>query len=338
MTIPPREPLTQLSETVKDSWHRFLDIYEPLRPDVYRYCRYLTRSPWDADDLAQDAMAKAFVTLGCMAGAPANPRAWLFRVASNLWIDRVRRRREEPVARTDLARHGAAASASEPQASREAAGTLLAALSPQERAALVLKDVFDLTLAEVAEALSTTEGAIKTALHRARGKLAEPEAPEAQESKLPRQAALDEFCEAFKAQDLDRLTALLLDTTSVEVVGVHTEYGGSAAREGVFQGMLFGARLLAEGKGIDPEYKQGALPAVPRPELRFHRGEWLVLLWYAHEDGEAVRGFARIEVAADKISAIRNYFYTPDVIEEVCRELGVPSRLNGYRYWAFPPT
>jgi RNA polymerase sigma-70 factor (ECF subfamily) len=333
MTTPSREPLQQLSETVKDSWHRFLDVYEPLRPEVYRYCRYLTRSPWDADDLAQDAMAKAFVTLGCMAGAPENPRAWLFRVASNLWIDRVRRTREEPVASPERAGRGAAATVPEPQASREAAGTLLATLSPQERAAIVLKDVFDLTLAEVAEALSTTEGAVKAALHRGRGKLAEPESPDAREIRLPKPAALDEFCDAFQAQDLDRLTALLLDTTSVEVVGVHTEYGGKAARAGVFQGMLFGSRHLAEGKGIDPRYKQGALPEVPRPELRFHRGEWLVLLWYAHEDGEAVRGFARVELEGDKISAIRNYFYTPEVLEEVCRELEVPCRLNGYRYW-----
>src|SRR5262249_26354787 len=76
------------------SWHSFLELYEPLRTELYRYCRYLTRSPWDAEDLAQDALARAFVTLGTMGEAPPNPRAWLFRVASNLWIDQARRRRE----------------------------------------------------------------------------------------------------------------------------------------------------------------------------------------------------------------------------------------------------
>jgi RNA polymerase sigma-70 factor (ECF subfamily) len=80
-----------LKEAVQGSWHRFLDVYEPLRQELFRYCRYLTRSPWDAEDLAQDALARAFVTLGCMADPPPNPRAWLFRVASNLWIDRLRR-------------------------------------------------------------------------------------------------------------------------------------------------------------------------------------------------------------------------------------------------------
>ena len=76
MTNPP-DPVADLSDAVKGSWHRFLDVYEPLRPELYRYCRYLTRSPWDAEDLAQEAMARAFVTLGCMAHAPPNPPTWL---------------------------------------------------------------------------------------------------------------------------------------------------------------------------------------------------------------------------------------------------------------------
>jgi hypothetical protein len=85
-----------LPTTAKRSWHRFLETYEPLRSELYRYSRYLTRSPWDAEDLVQDTLARAFVTLAQMGTAPANPRAWLFRVASNLWIDELRGRREVP--------------------------------------------------------------------------------------------------------------------------------------------------------------------------------------------------------------------------------------------------
>src|SRR3954451_4705683 len=84
-----------LDSAIKASWHHFLDVYEPLRPDLYRYCRHLTRSPWDAEDMAQDTLARAFVTLGCLREPPPNPRAWLFRVAHNLWINRTRRVREE---------------------------------------------------------------------------------------------------------------------------------------------------------------------------------------------------------------------------------------------------
>jgi hypothetical protein len=52
-------------------------------------------------------------------------------------------------------------------------------ISPQERAAAVLKDAFGLSLEEIAEALSTTTGAIKAALHRGRAKLVAPEPEEA---------------------------------------------------------------------------------------------------------------------------------------------------------------
>jgi RNA polymerase sigma-70 factor (ECF subfamily) len=151
----------ELFQATERSWRAFLEHYEPLRPDLYRYCRYLTRSSWDAEDLAQDALARAFATLGRMGAEPPNPRAWLFRVVNNLWIDERRKRRETPAPRSEMASEADG----DPQAAREAAGTLLVRLSPQERAAVVLKDVFDFSLDEVAEALGTSTGAVKTALH-----------------------------------------------------------------------------------------------------------------------------------------------------------------------------
>src|SRR5262245_12401442 len=204
-----------LASAVRGSWHQFLGSFEGLRPELYRYCRHLTRSPWDAEDLAQDVLARAFVTLGKLGAAPPNPRAWLFRVASNAWIDQQRRPRGAPAGEP-------AADAVDPRATREAAGTLIARLSPQERAAVVLKAVFDLPVEDIAEALSTTPNAVKAALHRGRGKLVdEPVAG----ARVPTPAALDAFVAAFDRRDLAAVTALLLDTTTVEVVGATTEYG-----------------------------------------------------------------------------------------------------------------
>lgn len=330
MTPPPPRRDAALASVLRSSWHGFLDTYEPLRSDLYRYCRHLTRSPWDAEDLAQDAMARAFVTLGQMGEPPANARAWLFRVASNLWIDQVRRRRrEEPLeARAEPAALGDA------RAAREAAGTLLGDLAPQERAAVVLKDVFDLSLEEIADALATTTGAVKAALHRGRGKLAEP-APEP--TRAPPPPVLDAFCAAFNAGDLERLTALLLDTASVEVVSATTQYGPEAAKRTVLWGMLFGGARMARGHdcGIEPRFVQGVLADPPRVEAVAHRGEWLLLHWYRHDDGEAVRAVTRVEPDGDRVARLQNYFFTPDFIGEVCGELGVPFRANGYR-WFLP--
>jgi RNA polymerase sigma-70 factor, ECF subfamily len=330
--MPSRsEPPTPLASTLRSSWNDFLQTYEPLRPELYRYCRHLTRSPWDAEDLAQDALARAFVTLGQMGEAPPNPRAWLFRVASNLWLDQLRRRRrEEP-----LGEQGGRTPDSDPHAPREAAGTLIGQLSPQERAAVVLKEAFDLSLEEIAEALSTTTGAVKAALHRGRGKLVEPPT---QEPRMPAPGVLDAFCAAFNAGDLDRVTALLLDTAAVEVVGATTQYGPEAARRTVLYGMLLGSPRMATADvsgGMEARFMQGVLPSPPRVELVAHRGTWVLLHWYAHQDGEAVRAVTRIDADAgsNRVSRLQNYFFNPDFIAEVCAELGVPSRSNGYRWW-----
>jgi len=101
--------------------------------------------------------------------------------------------------------------------------------------------------------------------------------------------------------------------------------------------MLFGsARMasVADGgscDGIDPRFAQGVLPTPACLELRAHRGEQLLLAWYAHHDGDFVRGVSRVElsVEGDRIARLRNYYYTPEVIAELCGELGVPYRING---------
>jgi RNA polymerase sigma-70 factor (ECF subfamily) len=324
-------PANELPSALRSSWNGFLETLEPLRTDLYRYCRHLTRSPWDAEDLAQDTLARGFVMLGQMGESPPNPRAWLFRVASNLWIDRMRHRRREAPMTTERA--DASATTHDPRGTREAAGTLLGQLSPQERAAVVLKDVFDFSLEEAAATLSTTVGAVKAALHRGRGKLVEA-AQEEPSPPLP--AVLDAFCQAFNAGDLDGLTALLLDTASIEVVSATTQFGPEAARRTVLYGMLFGVKRMATADvngGMEARFMQGVLPSAPRVEARVYRGAWVLLHWYAHEDGEAVRALTRIEPDEDRVAHLRNYFFEPDFIAEVCAELGVPFRANGYRWW-----
>jgi RNA polymerase sigma-70 factor (ECF subfamily) len=299
-----------LGDAVKATWRRFLDTYEPLRADLYRYCRHLTRSPWDAEDMAQETMARAFVTLGIMTEPPQSPRAWLFRVASNLWINRTRRTRE--LLATDNANLPEPAIGVDPRATREAAGTLIAQLSPQERAAVVLKDAFGLSLDEIAETLCTTTSAIKAALHRGRAKLVAPE-PEEVTPATP--AVLDAFCDAFNARDLDRLTTLLLDTSTMEYPGFRIESGAKAVRAGSLQGTLFGC---ADG--------HHELAAPPRCELRAHRGESIFLWW----SGDEVHAVVRVAVDGDRIVRLQNYYHAPEVVSEVCRELDVPFRTHGY--------
>jgi RNA polymerase sigma-70 factor (ECF subfamily) len=59
----------------------------------------------------------------------------------------------------------------------------------------------------------------------------------------------------------------------------------------------------------------------------------MLIHWYTHTDGEAVRAITRLEVDEDGVSRVRNYFFNPDLVAEICAELRLPFRANGYRWW-----
>lgn len=316
--------LAAVAESIRGPFQKFTQEFEPLRPELYRYCRYLTRTPWDAEDLVQDTLVRAFVRLGTSHAAPAHPKAWLFRVASNRWLTLHKQRREAP--RSEL--REPTDTPVEPEAMREAAGTLVAGLAPQERAALVLKEAFEFSLEEIAAMLSTTVGGVKSALHRARGKLKE-------QDWSPREAlpptVLTEFCSAFNARDLDKVVSLLLTTVDVELSGTFADSGIEVAKRS-FGGLMFATKMALEA-GIPSDFRGNIQPVPPRFELRMHRGAPIILTFWSHDDGEHVRGVSLVTAEGDRIARLKTYMHSPELIAEVCTELGVTFRSNGYRNW-----
>jgi RNA polymerase sigma-70 factor, ECF subfamily len=310
------------ADSAKAAWHRFVETFEPLRPELYRYCRALTRNAWDAEDLVQDALARGLVTLGCLFQEIENPRAWMFRVASNLWVDRQRRERRET---SSEEQPEAAAPLVDQIDTRDSGRTLIGSLSPQERAAVLLKDVFEFTLEETAAVLGTTTGAIKAALHRGRGKLAEREPVE---PGLVSSAVLDAFCDAFNARDIDRLIDLMLDTTTAEIVGIATEYGPQKMRRSD-TGSLYHTLFSPIARAVAPELLAGDRGQAPRIERREYRDEPVLVCWYDHDDGPVARDILRVGTEGDRVVSIRYHFFSPDVLADVCGELGVPWRSNG---------
>lgn len=138
---------------------------EQLQTALHRYCRSVTTSNWDAEDLAQDTWLKAFGRVKVL--EHPNPEALLLRIAKNTWIDQSRRKTvfnrilkqerppvvwpENSLFEIEVVLH-----------------VLVKHLSPLQRTVFILRDVCHYANAEVAEMLATTEGAVKAALHRAR--------------------------------------------------------------------------------------------------------------------------------------------------------------------------
>src|SRR5262249_20712062 len=147
-----------------------LDRIAEHRPALHHYCLRLTGNVWDAEDLVQDALLRVFGVMAKSDTKLDNPKAYLIRAASNMWIDRVRR----AVRTEELAEIGKGEPAVAAQAATDvtdATSSLFQDLHPQERAAILMKEVFDLSLDETANMLGTTVGAVKSALSRARGRL-----------------------------------------------------------------------------------------------------------------------------------------------------------------------
>jgi RNA polymerase sigma-70 factor (ECF subfamily) len=289
----------------------FLDEIEPHRRDLYRYCRGLTGSVWDAEDLVQEALLRAFAKLAELHWDVANPRAWLFTVATNVWRDRMRK--DEPHALPGDFDAAAREEPARPEV-REALLELARTLPAQERAALLMKDVFDFSLEETARALATSTGAVKAALHRGRARL-EDRAPEkVMGQRTVSDALLDRFVERFNARDLDGLAALFLDEARANVVGMVEEHG----LEQIKKGSLFYTVHGEEGDA--------------RAERVVYRGEPVLVLHYLKDGKRAVGDVLRFVERDGKLASLDYFYFSPELLEEVCRELGLPVQTNGHRY------
>src|SRR5262245_23650378 len=207
-----------MQRSVRRPWRRYVDQLTEHRPALHAYCCRLTGNVWDGEDLVQDTLMRVFSLLGKTDAKLGNPKAYLIRTAANLWIDRVRRSAREQAA---IALERAEPTSLPPYDAmtdgRFAARTLFQTLHPQERAALLMKDVLDLSLEETAATLRTTVGAVKSALSRARGRLDGRKPPAGFDA--PPRHIVDRFMRALSEKDLNAMKALCDERTSGELVG-----------------------------------------------------------------------------------------------------------------------
>ncbi|HZZ36909.1 MAG TPA: RNA polymerase sigma factor [Caulobacteraceae bacterium] len=300
---------------VRGPWRTYLDALTPLRPELHRYCTRLTGNVWDGEDLAQDALAKVFSMLGKIDADLQNPRAYLIRTATNLWIDRVRRlARERETLQLEAASAPTAVGA-EGVDGTGAAGALFQALHPQERAAIVLKEALDLSLEESAQVLRTSVGAVKAALSRARGRLSQAR-PAAGFAAPPREL-VQKFMVALRDTDLEGLKALCSADLAIELVG--------GAQSDSFES---GSSFFAHAHFVFPALGFGENPWW---ELAEYEGEPIVVGYRTLDGVEGINEIHRLDVEDGKIARVRCYCFAPDTLRWVAAELGKVALDRRYR-------
>jgi RNA polymerase sigma-70 factor (ECF subfamily) len=313
--MTPSANAFSVQRAVRGPWRRYLDPLADHRPALHACCRWLTGNVWDGEDLVQDTLVRVFSLLGKSDTRLENPKAYLIRTATNLWIDRMRRAAREQAALALEQAEPASVSSQEPADIDSAAGLLFQRLHPQERAAFLMKDVFDLSLDEAAALLGTTVGAVKTALNGARGRLDRRRPAAALEA--PPRALVEQFLRALAAKDLVAMKALCAEHVSAELVGGAELESFEQARAIFTHAHLVMPRL---GFGTGPRWTLGE-----------YDGEAIVLGFQTLDGGEGLNEIHRIEALGGRIVRIRTYCFCPETLAVVAEAAGCRALPRPYR-------
>jgi len=159
---------------------RFRDLIAPHIDAAYSLARYLARDPVAAEDIAQEALLKAFRNLDSLRG---EPKPWLMAIVRNAYFDWRRRGDEQHLVGGEAAEDALADAADPDQDTPETAlirrgdvAQLRAAIQqlPEPfREALVLRELEELSYREVADVTSVPLGTVMSRLSRARRMLGE---------------------------------------------------------------------------------------------------------------------------------------------------------------------
>ena len=261
-----------------------MEALETDRGLLWGLCYRMTGNAADADDLVQETFVRAIEKPPRSTADPMRP--WLVRVAINLSRDLLRRRKRQgyvgPWLPSPVPTDDESPASYEPPAAHEDSPVArydlkesisfafllaLEALTPSQRAVLLLRDVFDYSTKETADALDMTEANVKVVLLRARRKMSEYDKREARISPTLQEAtrrALEQFLLYLGNRDAAGLERLLAE----DVVSISDGGGEVAAARHPIRGADKVLRLilgLAAKSAAEPSFgilELNGLPAV----------------------------------------------------------------------------
>ncbi len=168
-----------LKRAARGDERAFEELIRPYTDVTYRLCLRMMGNEQDAADMAQEALVRAWRSLSTYKGQ-SRFSTWLYRVTSNVCLDELRKRRNdhsesiqemrksgfEPVDPQETPEK-----ALDRQELRRTLESAIASLGPEQRAALVLRDVQGLPYEQIAEILGLNLNTVKSRISRSRAAL-----------------------------------------------------------------------------------------------------------------------------------------------------------------------
>lgn len=162
------------------------NAFEPLvlanQSSVYSLALKTLSNPEDAFDVAQEVFVRAFRSLKSFKGE-SSFSSWLYRITANMCIDFIRKNKKRyNMVSIDSAEDDSAAldlpdiryspeTELEKKELHSAIDEALSALAPEQRSILLLRELGDMSYAEISECLGLDTGTVKSRVFRARAKL-----------------------------------------------------------------------------------------------------------------------------------------------------------------------
>jgi RNA polymerase sigma-70 factor (TIGR02960 family) len=300
----------------------FRELTDPHRRELQLHCYRILGSLQDAEDMLQETLLAAWRGLDRFEGR-ASLRAWLYRIATNRCLNALRaKRRQEATPMPDLPEptrlaepiwlepypdvllEGIPDHAPGPDARYEAKESMelafvagLQHLPPRQRAVVVLRDILGFRVAEVADIMDVTEGAVKGALQRARATLdarfSVRDRDDVQRPSSPHERELAaRFAESIETGDVEGMVALLTDDAWLTMPPQPVEYQGHAAIEAFLRhrARVQGAPLRVVATRANTQPALGCY--LPLPHTDIARAYGLVVLTLEASQISAVTWFS----------------------------------------------
>jgi RNA polymerase sigma-70 factor, ECF subfamily len=156
----------------------FSCLVEVYQTPVFNLCHRMLGNIEEAEDAAQETFLRAYRNMRGY-DLQRSFSTWLLSIAAHYCIDQIRRRRLSFLSFEDLPHYDPPDLEPGPESSffnnedQQQVQRLLSSLSPQDRAAVVMRYWYDFSYEEIGESLSLTVSAVKSRLHRSRRLLAD---------------------------------------------------------------------------------------------------------------------------------------------------------------------
>ena len=177
-TIPSDEELVQKAQG--DDERAFGKLVERYETKVYSLAMKMLRNPEDAEDVLQDTFLRAYRGIKSFQGN-STFSTWIYRITANSALMRLRKKQLPTVSIDDADERETPINIADwspgpveqllTQETQKAMDEAIEALPPEFKQVFILRDVEELSNAEVAEILDLSVAAVKSRLHRARLKV-----------------------------------------------------------------------------------------------------------------------------------------------------------------------